>query len=296
MKFLIVVLAVASLCLAEPEADPQFLYSAYYPYANYAYAPSFYYRPAIANGYGYNYPGGYTHVNRLDKREAEPEADAQLLLASPYNYYTYPYATYAHATAVVPQIRPYGPYNCVTAEGCAVQTLKDHGLAKREAEADASSLLYAPAYYNAYAYNAYNPYYYAARPAVLAPVVATTNKHVTYTHLGANPIQPTTVVEQQNTVVGHTFVKREAEAEADASSLLYAPAYYNNVYAHNAYAYNAYAYNAYNPYYYAARPAVVAPVVATVNTPVTYTHLGAHPIQPSTVVEQQSAVVGHALL
>jgi len=282
MKFLIVVLAVASLCLAEPEADPQFLYSAYYPYA---YAPSFYYRPAIANGYGYNYPGGYTHVNRLDKREAE--ADAQVLLAaSPYSYYTYPYATYAAASALVPQIRPYGPYNCVTAEGCAVQTLKDHGLAKREAEADASSLLYAPAYYNAYAYNAYNPYYYYARPAVVAPVVATTNKHVTYTHLGANPIQPTSVIEQESHVVGHTFVKREAEA--DASSLLYAPAYYN--------AYNTYAYNAYNPYYYYARPAVVAPVVATVNTPVTYTHLGAHPIQPSTVVEQQSAVVGHALL
>jgi hypothetical protein len=90
-------------------------------------------------------------------------------------------------------------------EGCAVQTLRDHALVKRDAEAD-PSLLYAPAYYNAYNPYYYNPYYYA-RVAQLAPVVATVNKPVTYTHLGAHPlVNPSTVVEQESHIVGHAFV------------------------------------------------------------------------------------------
>ncbi len=116
--FQIVVLAVASLCLAEPEADPSLLYAGYagyYPYAA-AYSPAWWVRPAIANGYGYNFPGGYTHVNRLDKREAEPEADPQLLVAASYAPYTYAPYTYAHYASVgVPQVRPYSPHDCVTA-------------------------------------------------------------------------------------------------------------------------------------------------------------------------------------
>jgi hypothetical protein len=284
--FQIVVLAVASLCLAEPEADPQFLYSGYYPYAAAAYySPAYWLRPAVANSWGYSYPGAVVQTSRLDKREAEPEADPQLLVASPYAY-TWPYAYTTQAVLA----RAFGPYDCVTAEGCAVQNLREHAVVKREAEAeaDASHLLYAPAYYNAY--NAYyNPYYYSYVPRV-APVVATVNKPVTYTHLGAHPIHDTHVIESHSAVVGHALVKREAEAEADASHLLYAPAYYNGYY--NAYnAYNAY----YNPYVYNYVPQV-APVVATINNPVTYTHLGAHPIQDTHVIEQHSAVVGHVVV
>merc|ERR1739838_365150 len=72
MKCMIVVLAVASLCLAEPEADPLHYYAPYhaYPYA---------YRPYFASGYAGPLPGhSYQSVHRLHKREAE--ADPQLLL------------------------------------------------------------------------------------------------------------------------------------------------------------------------------------------------------------------------
>merc|ERR1712018_711589 len=73
----IVVLAVASLCLAEPEADPSYFYSPYaythhYPYAHYA------------SGYGGHLLSGhsYQYVHRIHKREAEAEADPQLVLAA----------------------------------------------------------------------------------------------------------------------------------------------------------------------------------------------------------------------
>jgi hypothetical protein len=37
--------------------------------------------------------------------------------------------------------------------------------------------------------------------------------------------------------------------------------------------------------------AAPVPVVKTVSKPVTYTHLGAHPIQPTTVLETESHLV-----
>merc|ERR1712011_42303 len=70
------VLAVASLVLAEPEADPLHYYAPYsYPY---------FYRPYYASGYAGPLPGAsYQSVHRLHKREAE--ADPQLLaVAAPY--------------------------------------------------------------------------------------------------------------------------------------------------------------------------------------------------------------------
>jgi len=75
MKCMIVVLAVASLCLAEPEADPSYFYSPYaythhYPYAHYASG----YAGPLLSGHSYQY------VHRLHKREAE--ADPQLVLAA----------------------------------------------------------------------------------------------------------------------------------------------------------------------------------------------------------------------
>merc|ERR1711923_260177 len=68
----IVVLAVASLCLAEPEADP--LYAPYaYPY---------FYRPYYASGYAGPLPGAsYQSVHRLHKREADPQVAGPLTAA-----------------------------------------------------------------------------------------------------------------------------------------------------------------------------------------------------------------------
>merc|ERR1711893_557768 len=74
MKCMIVVLAVASLCLAEPEADPAYLYAPYHAYP-------YFYRPYAASGYAGPLPGAsYQSVHRLHKREAE--ADPQVLLAA----------------------------------------------------------------------------------------------------------------------------------------------------------------------------------------------------------------------
>merc|ERR1712223_472534 len=69
------VLVIASLCQAEPEADPLHYYAPYsYPY---------FYRPYYASGYAGALPGAsYQSVHRLHKREAE--ADPQLALAAPY--------------------------------------------------------------------------------------------------------------------------------------------------------------------------------------------------------------------
>merc|ERR1719232_2364158 len=74
MKCMVVVLAVASLCLAEPEADPLHLY------APYGYAHGYNARPYFASGYATPLAGGYAAVHRLHKREAED--DPQVLVAA----------------------------------------------------------------------------------------------------------------------------------------------------------------------------------------------------------------------
>ncbi|TRY77035.1 hypothetical protein TCAL_15931 [Tigriopus californicus] len=234
---------------------------------------------------------------------AVPEADPQLLLGNPLplgpSFYNGPLAPLPlsplpfvrsapliPAPAVIPQptVRVvasvptpvYTPRDCVTAGGCAVRALKDAGLApgrfRREAEAEAEADPQFLAPYNL------NPYYAAAGvPA-------------------------------------------------------YAPAYYNNLYNANLYNGNLYNANLYNNYPYnynyaplaaplpavraaipaplpalrAAIPApapvpvlkaVPAPIVKTVveqrSKPVTYTHLGAHPIQPTTVLETDTIVSHH---
>merc|ERR1719443_1907338 len=80
MKCMVVVLAVASLCLAEPEADPLHLYAPYGYAHGYAYGHGYHARPYFASGYATPLAGGYAAVHRLHKREAE--ADPQVLVAA----------------------------------------------------------------------------------------------------------------------------------------------------------------------------------------------------------------------
>merc|ERR1712072_1492510 len=74
MKCMIGVLVIASLCLAEPEADPLHYYAPYsYPY---------FYRPYYSSGYAGPLPGAsYQSVHRLHKREAEPQVAGPLTAA-----------------------------------------------------------------------------------------------------------------------------------------------------------------------------------------------------------------------
>merc|ERR1712038_1660055 len=74
MKCMIGVLVIASLCLAEPEADPLHYYAPYsYPY---------FYRPYYASGYAGPLPGAsYQSVHRLHKRGADPQVAGPLTAA-----------------------------------------------------------------------------------------------------------------------------------------------------------------------------------------------------------------------
>merc|ERR1712025_1499787 len=80
MKCMVVVLAVASLCLAEPEADPLHYYAPYGYAHGYAYGHGYHARPHFASGYATPLAGGYAAVHRLHKREAE--ADPQVVVAA----------------------------------------------------------------------------------------------------------------------------------------------------------------------------------------------------------------------
>merc|ERR1712048_665370 len=163
MKFLVVVLvlAIAALAQAEPEADPGVLYGAYYGhphfYGRYGYGShyGFYNGFYARSAYGYGLPGhSYTHVDRLHKREADaqvpalplvyantafPYATAPAAFAGVINPYVYnpvpvatapvapilPYAgTIPTAAGVAVAARPFTPYDCVTSDGCAVRALR----------------------------------------------------------------------------------------------------------------------------------------------------------------------------
>merc|ERR1712223_717276 len=315
MKLLVVVLALASLALAEPEADPAYLYRGYYGYPHayrpygygYGYYNGFYGRSA----YGYGLPNGYTHVDRLHKREA----DAQVVAPSPYVYnplayglglpatafstpvtatvtnveaapiaatlpavsayapfYGFPTAAAAYpgslvyntapvvatAPAAVPH-RPFTPYDCVTPDGCAVRALKEAGLAKREAvaepvaeaDADAEAEAY---YYGYYGYpGIYNSYYGGYGYGGYAGYYGLGGYGYPYNYYGGYPYNPYVAAAPAAPAVEVKAVEEPVVAAA--------------------------------PLPVAAPYVVPAPVKTVVQKPVTYTHLGAHPIHPTTVLE-----------
>ena len=88
----VLAIALAAIAQAEPEADPAYLYGAYYghPHSYYGYGSHYgaYNGFYAHSAYGYGGPGGsYTHVSRLHRREAE--ADPQLVYANT----AFPYVT-----------------------------------------------------------------------------------------------------------------------------------------------------------------------------------------------------------
>merc|ERR1712048_728208 len=121
MKFLVVVLvlAIAALAQAEPEADPGVLYGAYYGhphfYGRYGYGShyGFYNGFYARSAYGYGLPGhSYTHVDRLHKREADAQVPALPLV---YANTAFPYATAPAAFAGVINPYVYNPVPVATA-------------------------------------------------------------------------------------------------------------------------------------------------------------------------------------
>jgi hypothetical protein len=302
------VLAIATLSLAAPEADPAYaLYAPWgYPYAAYAY------RPYYASGYAGPLPGhSYQAVTRLHKREADAEADPQLLLNA----------------AVVPAAAfPFAPAPAVF----------NAPLVKSVVETPATV---------AHTLHASPLLSYAVAPVHTGPLVLPTAAAGVHVALGPHDcvteggcaLQAVRATGLPASTVGATTVygrkRREAEAEAtadpaadaDADPYLLYGNYYGNYYGHPyaaypyaaAYPYYNYApYAAYAPYYASYAPhyaaALTAPVAAplvapaapvvhtvaapavveTVSKPVTYTHLGAHPIAPTTVIQTEHRLVG----
>jgi hypothetical protein len=335
MKYLAGVLAIATLSLAAPEADPAYaLYAPWgYPYA----AP--YYRPYYASGYAGPLPGNsYQAVTRLHKREADAEADPQLFLNA---------APFALAAPAFPLAPAPAVFNAPV-----VKTVVETPATVAHAIHASPLLAYAP-----YGVAPYGVAPYGVAPvSPVAPVVPAVHTgplvlpsagvHVA---LGAHDcvteggcaLKAALATGLPASTVGATTIygrkRREAEAEATADAAADADAeadpyllygnYYGYPYASHSYAgypyaaphpyYNYAPYAAYAPYYapyapqyasaltapvapVAVHPAPVAAfhtvaapaVIETVSKPVTYTHLGAHPIAPTTVIQTEHRLVG----
>jgi pyruvate dehydrogenase E2 component (dihydrolipoamide acetyltransferase) len=200
-----------------------------------------------------------------------------------------------------PLLQPFGALtnrDCVTEGGCLVATLKGAGLAKREAEADAEPQLLAsaapyglnPYFAGVYASGLASPYYAAG---ALPYTVARTAPAVAYVNQA-----PVAVAAPAALSPAVTYVKEAIAAPAPVTYVQKAPV------AVAAPAPVAVAAPAPVTYVQEApvvvsapvRPAVQVPVVEERTRPVTYTHLGAHPIQPTTVLETDSRVVGHKFI
>merc|ERR1712002_1091033 len=141
-----VVLALAAMAMAEPEADPQLLYTTgvHAPVTSINNVPVVNAVPHVYNA-AYTHPYVYGHLYGKRDAEAEPEADA---LYGYYGYRNYGYSAY----------RPYAyrPY-AYGAWGYGKRS------ADAEPEADALYGVYGYGAYRPYAYGAYRPYAYTTR-------------------------------------------------------------------------------------------------------------------------------------
>merc|ERR1712173_571174 len=289
-------LAVATLCLAEPEADPLHYYAPYgYPYL---------YRPYAASGYAGPLPGAsYQSVHRLHKREAE--ADPQLLLNAGLHFPVAALVAPAAAPLVAPAPIALPVAHAVAHAPVVKSVVETPAVVSHEVHSVPLVHHVAPVVHHV------APVAHAA-----APIVHHGHEVTPFVNLGRK--------------------RREAEPDADADAEADADAYYYSSVAGHGQAYSTFVddhplvayshplgYNYGLPYgysyglHYGAAPLVapapvvyntapnfhhaaplvhhaaplvhhVAPVVETVSKPVTYTHLGAHPIQPTTVIQTES--------
>merc|ERR1711862_1072809 len=113
--------------------------------------------------------------------------------AFPYNYAPYNFGPYSYAPYNYSPYSAAYPYNVATAVVSSV-----------EVAAAPAPLVAAPAsttVYHAAAPVASVAPVAVAAPVVRAPAVETVAKKVTYTHLGAHPITPTTVVQPESRLI-----------------------------------------------------------------------------------------------
>jgi len=217
---MIVVLALAAIAMAEPEADADAYYGAYYgyraPYARYG-------------GYGYrSYGYGYPAYGYYGKREAEPEAEAEADPALLYTTGVHAYAPYTHQVAT-PLVHS------------AVKTVVQTPAVTSVSSPLVRTLLPATTYTTPLVHSAQvvqsavKTYVNTAPVVHSTPLVGYSAVQTPYVRtLGLT--HPVTSIN--NVPVTHTVVKREAEAEPEADpALLYttgvhAPLAYTHQVAH----------------------------------------------------------------
>jgi len=161
---------------------------------------------------------GSASVYGRKRREAEAEADAEAdpyflhgyssyapyaaYNAFPYNYAPYNYGPYSYAPYNYSPYSAAYPYNVAPA---AVSSVEVAAAPVQAVEVAAPApLVAAPAsttVYHAAAPVASVAPVAVAAPVVRAPAVETVAKKVTYTHLGAHPITPTTVVQTESRLI-----------------------------------------------------------------------------------------------
>jgi hypothetical protein len=294
---------LAAVCGAVPEADPQLLLG-----------PS-----PLTTPYASPFPYAYGNIYNPYFNTLPVAAP----IVAPAAKVVTPVVPTPGVAGVIPQARPYTPYDCVTAEGCAVKTLKEHGLAKREAEAEADPEAFYGNYfgYNNYyglngLYNGYYPYSYGAYPygvnslwnyAALGRGYATGFEQFEGYPAATAPlpaVQVAPLPAAPAPVVKSVPVPAPVSAPL-AAPLFAAPQVFKAAPAPVTTVVHTPVVNAVpaTPVFKAApivqaplpvvRQPVVTPIVKKTSKPVTYTHLGAHPIQPTTVFEESQEIVGH---
>merc|ERR1711994_187457 len=229
-------------------------------------------QPMYTAGYSGLY-NPYFFNQHLIKREAEAEADPQLLLNTPYTAYT----TGVHNLAYngvynyVPTVAKTVVKTPVVAKSVVAPVYSGlyntnlynygvygaHGLYKREAEAEADPAFYYGNYGYTYpAYTGYTGYSVPAVHTVAKTVVPTVAKTVVQTPVVAksvvSPFYSALNYPYATYGAGYThLIKREAEAEAEADPALYYGNYGYGVPAYTAGVYNGYTgYTGLNPYAY----------------------------------------------
>jgi hypothetical protein len=288
------VLAIATLCLAAPEADPA--YALYAPWA-YPYA----YRPYYASGYAGPLPGhSYQAVTRLHKREAE--ADPQILLnAAP----AFPFAA---APALPLAAAPAFSFAAAPAVFNAplVKSVVETPATVAHAIHASPLLSYAPVAPVAAVHTGPLVLPTAGVPVALGPHDCVTEggcalKAALATGLPASTVGATTVYgRKRREAEAEATADAEAAADAEADPYLLYGNYYGHPYA--AYPYYNYApYAAYAPYYAGYAPyyaaALTAPVAAPLAAPlpVAAPVAAVHTVAAPAVVETVSKPVSTPL-
>ena len=283
---------LASAPYAAPYASPYAAPYAYaghrFPYAGYAAAPFYNYAPSFYHNY---FPAARAFV-------AAPAAAGVKTVASPVARVSSVSSPLPVPKSISPITTHLGqhiatplgtltPHDCVTEAGCLVRTLKGAGLAKRSAESDPQLIAAAPGFapyalspYAPFAANYYSgaaafpyaahaalPYAHYANYAYAAPTYATVPAPAPAPAVAV--AAPEVAVEVAAPAPVVTPVVRALPAVAPAPVPVPVPV---------------------------VRQAYRVPVVENISRKVTYTHLGAHPIHPTDVIETDSRVVGEQIV